>query len=47
MIVNAAKQSHKTPVKNDLMRIILLRTYEHLKLYIILYIFHVLIIFFM
>ena len=40
------KQSYKTPVKKDLMRIILFRTYEHLKLYIILYIFHVLMIFF-
>ena len=36
------KQSYKTPVKKDLMGIILLTTYEHLKLYIILCIFHVL-----
>ena len=39
------KQSYKTPVKKDLMRIILFRTYKHLKLSVILYIFHVLIIF--
>ena len=40
------KQSYKIPVKKDLMRIILSTTYEHLKLHIILYIFHVVIIFF-
>ena len=39
------KQQYKTPVKKDLMRIILFRTYELLKLYIILCIFHVLISF--
>ena len=33
------KQSYKTPVQKDLMRIILSRTYELLKLYIILCIF--------
>ena len=40
------KQSHKTPVKKDLMKIILFRTYEHLKLNIIICIFHVLITFY-
>ena len=40
------KQSCKTPVKKDLMRIILFRTYEHLKLYIIPRISCVLIIFY-
>ena len=40
------KQSYKTHVKKNLMRIILFRTYKHLKLYIILYIFHVEITFF-
>ena len=40
------KQSYKTPVKMNLMKIILFRAYEHLKLYIILYIFYVLIIFY-
>ena len=39
------KQSYKTPVKKDLMRIILFRTYKHLKLSVILYTFHFLIIF--
>ena len=39
------KQSYQTSIKTDLMRIILFRTYEHLKLHIILYVFHVLIIF--
>ena len=38
-------QSYKTAVQKDLMRVILFRTYEHLKLYIILYIFYVAIIF--
>ena len=36
------KQSYKISVKKDWMRIILFRTYEHLKLYIILRIFHIL-----
>ena len=36
------KQSCKTPVKMDLMRIVFLRTYESFKLYIIVCIFHVL-----
>ena len=36
------KQSQKTHFKKDLTRIILFRTYEHSKLYIILCIFHVL-----
>ena len=40
------KQSYKTPAKKDLMRIILFRTDEHLKLYIIFYLFHVLTVFF-
>ena len=39
------KQSYKTPVKKNLMTIILFKTYEHLKLFIILCIFHVLITF--
>ena len=39
------KQSYQTPIKKDLMKIILFRTYEHLKLYIILSIFHVLYIY--
>ena len=46
MSVNVPKQSYKATAKKDLMRIILFRTYEHLKLYIILYIFHVSITFF-
>ena len=40
------KLSYQTPVKKDMMRIILFRTYEYLKLCIILYIFHVLRIFY-
>ena len=40
------KQSYKISVNKDLMRIILPRNYEHLKLSIILYKLHVLIIFF-
>ena len=37
-----SKQSYKTLVKKDLMGIILFRTYEHLKLYIIFYILYIL-----
>ena len=40
------KQSYKTPIKKDFMRIIFFRTYEGLKLYIILCIFCVLMIFY-
>ena len=40
------KQSYETPVKKNLMRITLLRTYECLKLYFILYIFCSVIIFY-
>ena len=39
------KQSYKTPVEKDLMRKVLFRTYEHLKLYIILGMFYVLMTF--
>ena len=40
------KRSYRTPVKKSLMRIVLFRSYEHLKLHIILRIFCVLIIFY-
>ena len=40
------KRSYKTPAKKNLIILILFRSYEHLKLYIIIYIFDILIIFF-